>query len=90
MSLCQTVLQQVQLRDVVVDISAFEVSNDPGEVLITYSLGSCLGLAVYDSEVGVGGLVHCMLSLSTTDPYKAKAKPGMFVDTGVRVLLEAD
>jgi len=65
------------------------VSNCPDDVLVTYSLGSCVGLSLYDEVVGVGGLIHCMLPLSRIDPDKAQATPAMFVDTGVPALLEA-
>ncbi|MFC1537558.1 chemotaxis protein CheD [Gemmatimonadota bacterium] len=71
------------------DISDFKVSNDPDVYLITYSLGSCLGLSIYDPVAKVAGLVHCMLPLSKTDPEKAKRKPGMFVDTGLPALIDA-
>ncbi|MEA2063289.1 MAG: chemotaxis protein CheD [Gemmatimonadota bacterium] len=80
---------QTGLRSITVDISAFKVSNDPEEFLITYSLGSCLGLTVYDPIARVAGMVHCMLPLSKIDPDKARRKPGMFVDTGVPALLNA-
>lgn len=73
----------------VVGISEKIVSNDPADVLITYSLGSCVGVSIYDPEVGVGGLIHCMLPLSKTDPQKAKTNPEMFTDTGIASLLEA-
>ena len=85
----QEKVKESSLRNVVVDISAFEVSNNPEEVLVTYSLGSCLGLAIYDPVVQVAGLIHCMLPLSRIDTDKAKVTPGMFVETGVPALLEA-
>lgn len=69
-----------------VGISDMIVSNDSEEKLVTYSLGSCLGLTVYDSIACVGGMIHCMLPLSSTDPEKAKRNPEMFVDTGVPLL----
>lgn len=71
-----------------VSISEMAVSKHPDDVLITYSLGSCVGLSLYDPASGVGGLIHCMLPLSKIDPQKAKAKPPMFTDTGVTALLE--
>lgn len=71
----------------VVDISGMAVSNDPDDVLITYALGSCLGITVYDPEVKVGGMIHCMLPLSSTNKIKAKERPCMFVDTGMVLLL---
>ena len=73
----------------VVGISDMKVSNDPNEVLVTYSLSSCIGLALYDPVAKVGGLVHCMLPLSKIDPAKAKDNPYMFTDTGVTGLLQA-
>lgn len=60
-----------------------KVANQAGDDLITYALGSCLGIVLYDPEVRVGGLLHTMLPLSKTNPNKAKDKPAMFVDTGL-------
>jgi len=65
------------------------VSQDIGATLVTYSLGSCLGVTLYDPEACVGGLLHCMLPLSKTDAEKAAAKPAMFTDTGFIALLNA-
>jgi len=59
-----------------------------GDFLITHALGSCLGLAIYDPVVKVGGLLHAMLPLSKINKDKAKANPYMFVDTGVPVLFK--
>lgn len=72
-----------------IGISEMRVSNCPDDVLITYSLGSCVGLAVYDPVARVGGMIHCMLPLSKIDREAAKAMPGKFVDTGVPALLQA-
>ena len=60
-----------------------KISDRRGDILITYALGSCLGIAIYDPEACVGGLLHVMLPLSTIDPEKAARNPFMFVDTGV-------
>lgn len=59
------------------------------EVLIIKALGSCLGLAVYDAAVRIGGLLHAMLPLSQINKQKAARNPFMFVDTGIPALLEA-
>lgn len=72
----------------VVGISEMYVSNNPEDRIVTYSLGSCIGVSVYDPVAKVGGIVHCMLPLSKIDPQKAKDKPYMFVDTGVTALLQ--
>jgi chemotaxis protein CheD len=72
----------------IIGISEMKVSNKADDALITYSLGSCLGLTVYDPKVKIGGLIHSMLPLSKIDPEKAKKTPQMFVDTGVPLLLQ--
>jgi len=54
-----------------------------GDLLVTHALGSCLGLAVYDPQLQVGGLLHAMLPMSRINPEKARTNPYMFVDTGV-------
>ena len=72
----------------VLGISEIQASKTPGYVLITYSLGSCIGLSVYDPVAKVGGMIHYMLPLSKIAPDKAKSKPGMFADTGVPLLLK--
>ncbi len=64
-----------------------KVSRCRDEVFVTYSLGSCVGLTLYDPVAQVGGMIHCMLPLSSIDPEKAKVRPQMFVDTGVTALL---
>lgn len=72
----------------VVGIAEMLVSDQPDDVLITYSLGSCLGVAAMDVEAGVGGLIHCQLPMSSLDPERAKKQPAMFVDSGIPALFE--
>ena len=74
---------------VVIGLAELAVSNNPSAVLTTYSLGSCIGVAIYDPVVRVGGLLHAMLPDSTIDLAKAQANPGMFVDTGMPALLRS-
>lgn len=67
----------------VVDIADFAVSKDADTTLITYSLGSCIGVSIWDPVARVGGMLHYMLPESSLSPDKAKANPAMFCDTGV-------
>jgi chemotaxis protein CheD len=71
----------------VIGISDYQVSTKPEDVMITYSLGSCIGLTAYDPIAKIGGMIHYMLPLSQIAPEKAMAKPAMFADTGVPALL---
>ena len=73
---------------IVVGISDAAFSNDPARDIVTYALGSCIAVAIYDPEVGIGGLVHCMLPDSRIAPEKAASNPWMFVDTGVPALFK--
>jgi chemotaxis protein CheD len=73
----------------IVGVADMKLSSQPGDQLITYALGSCLGIAIHDPLAGVGGLLHVMLPLSTIDPEKARHNPYMFVDTGVPKLFLA-
>ncbi|MBI5833094.1 MAG: chemotaxis protein CheD [Armatimonadetes bacterium] len=70
-----------------VGISEFQVSNRWDDVIVTYSLGSCIGVTVFDPVARVGGMVHCLLPLSQLDPAKAQQRPAMFADTGIAMLL---
>jgi chemotaxis protein CheD len=74
--------------NIVVGISDMKVSNDPDSVLITYSLGSCIGIAIYDPIARVGGLLHFMLPESSLDGDKAKRNPSMFADSGIPYLFK--
>ncbi|THB80623.1 MAG: chemotaxis protein CheD [Desulfobacteraceae bacterium] len=67
----------------VVGVADMKASNDPGDTLITYSLGSCIGLVIYDPVAKAGGILHYMLPESSLDKAKAQKNPFMFADTGI-------
>ncbi|WP_320040700.1 chemotaxis protein CheD [uncultured Desulfobacter sp.] len=73
----------------IVGVADMKVSNNPADDVITYSLGSCIGLVIYDPVVRVGGILHYMLPESAIDKEKATRKPFMFADTGIPRLFKA-
>lgn len=75
--------------NVTIGISDMAISRSPDDELITYSLGSCLGLLLHDPVTKIAGMVHCLLPLSSMDAARAASKPATFVDTGVVALLQA-
>jgi chemotaxis protein CheD len=77
------------MSEIIVGISDLKVSSNPDDVLITYALGSCISIAVYDPKARVGGLLHFMLPDSTLDAIKAKEKAAMFADTGIPLLFKS-
>jgi len=70
----------------VIGIADMRASALPGDVLVTYALGSCLGVVLHDPVAGVGGMLHAMLPSSQIDPAGAATNPFRFVDTGVPAL----
>lgn len=76
-------------KSLIVGVGEMVASNDLGAELVTYSLGSCLGVTVYDPIRKAGGLLHLMLPDSAINPQKAAVQPYMFVDTGVPRLFKA-
>jgi chemotaxis protein CheD len=71
----------------IVNISDMKLSREAGDVIVTYSLGSCLGVTAYDPKAGVGGMVHCLLPHAGAAREKARANPFMFVNTGVAMMV---
>ena len=49
---------------ITVGISDLNVAKN-GDILVTYALGSCIGICLYDSVRKVAGLAHIMLPEST-------------------------
>ncbi len=72
-----------------VGIGDMAVSQDANDILVTHSLGSCIGVSLYDEQAKVGGLIHCMLPMSKMDPNKAADRPFMFTDVGVVALIQS-
>ena len=59
-----------------------KIARQEGE-LITYALGSCIGIAFYDPMIKLGGLLHIMLpEKSATDSNVLK-----YADSGIRETL---
>jgi chemotaxis protein CheD len=74
---------------VIVGVGEIGASNNPTSVLTTYSLGSCLGVTIFDPAVRAGGLLHVMLPDSSINPERARQQPAMFLDTGLPALFRA-
>ncbi len=75
-------------RRIIVNVSDARISGSPSDMLVTYSLGSCIGVCLYDPGTNVGGMLHYQLPDSKMDPERARVKPFMFADTGIKILVE--
>ena len=72
----------------IIGISDMKVSKEPDDMLITYSLGSCIGLVIWDPVARVGGLLHYMLPEARLDEARAKQRPFMFANSGIPLLFK--
>ncbi len=57
-----------------------------GDVLVTYGLGSCVAIMLYDATVLVGGMAHILLPTSSLA--KPGASPQRFPETAIPHVLE--
>ncbi len=77
------------MDDILVGMADLKSGKKPHKIT-TLGLGSCIGIALYDSTTGIGGLAHIMLPDST----KAAPQPGKpfnkakFADTGIEELID--
>ncbi len=74
-------------QKLVVGISDWKVCRSP-DSLITYALGSCVGICLYDKTTKIAGLSHIMLPDSTAISDGAKTRP-KFADTAIVDMLSA-
>ena len=74
---------------IIVGIAEMEVCADPEASLVTYSLGSCLGVVIYDPVVRVGGMLHAMLPESDSGKFGPNKSAYAFVDSGVPLLFRS-
>ena len=72
-------------NEIKVSISDYKVSESP-DTLITLGLGSCVGIAIYDSKSKVGGLSHIMLPDSAF--FNRDIKPEKFADLAIPKMVE--
>jgi chemotaxis protein CheD len=72
-----------------VGVGQMRCSSRAGDVLVTYALGSCLGITAYDPQKAVGAMVHIMLPSASINPTDGELNPHKYVDTGLQKLFEA-
>jgi chemotaxis protein CheD len=71
----------------VIGIADLAVGKE-GDTLVTYALGSCVGVSLWDADKKQGGLVHIMLpsSRENSNPQDNYRK---FADTGIQELIQS-
>ncbi len=73
-----------------VNFSEMKTSCNPVETLVAFSIGSGMGISIYDPVSVVGGVLNFILPESTNlNPAKCEKYPFMFADTGIPAFLKA-
>lgn len=73
---------------ITVGVGDFGFSKNPDEQIITYALGSCVGITFYDYVLKTGALLHAMLPCCNDHKEKCLSNPYMFVDSGMEMVLK--
>ncbi|WP_378951877.1 chemotaxis protein CheD [Pelosinus sp. sgz500959] len=68
-----------------VGMADYKTGRNPNS-LISYGLGSCVGIALYDSFNKIGGLAHIMLPDSTQA--RSAENPAKFANTALPLMLD--
>ena len=66
-----------------IGIADMKLARNQG-TLITYALGSCIGICLWDPLLKIGALVHIMLPINME---KNRTSPFKYADTGIRLTL---
>lgn len=75
------------MKTVVVGIADCQISADVSAELVTYALGSCIAVAIWDPVAKVGGMLHFMLPESSVDHVSnGRDQPFRYADTGTPML----
>lgn len=61
-----TIQTKCEQEPQVVRIGDMKISGDPEARIVTYALGSCIGIAAYDPAHKIGGILHFMLPEPTS------------------------
>ena len=72
------------MSNITIGISDLNVARPP-DILVTYALGSCVGICLYDLTVKVAGLSHILLPNSSQIP--GNTTPMKFADTAIPMLM---
>jgi len=75
------------MSTLVVGVGDCKVTADPSAELVTYALGSCIAVAIWDPISRVAGLLHFMLPDSAVDRSgNGRDHPYRYADTGTPML----
>lgn len=72
-----------------VEMGGLAISSDPNDTLISYALGSCAGVAIYDPVAKIGGLIHAKLPVARDARPEMEGGAAICADVGTMRLLQS-
>ena len=75
----------MDVKEIKVGIADMNIAVSPDKI-ITIGLGSCIGIALYDNKIKLGGLAHIMLPDSTQ--FNNISNPLKFADLAIPMLIK--
>ena len=87
--LANTFLKPAESGRIVVGVSDLAITDDTSAAIITYGLGSCIAVTIWDPVSKLGGMLHFMPPTARCNPKRAEERPAMFGDMGIPLLFKA-
>ena len=72
------------MRKISVGVAEMQIATAP-DTLISYGLGSCIAIAIFDPHLKIGGLAHVMLA--TNAGGNPRGSPLKYVDSAIDTIL---
>ncbi|HEY9062046.1 MAG TPA: chemotaxis protein CheD [Pseudobacteroides sp.] len=73
---------------IIIGIGEHAVTNEYGEIIITYALSSCVAVTVYSPDKYVAAMVHVYLPEYSKRPALKSINPWAYADTAVPMLIQ--
>lgn len=75
-------------KKIIVGVGDMATTNIPDAKIITYALGSCIGVSAYDPLMRIGGLIHIMLPEVATGDTSSGENPFIYASTGLPIFFD--
>ena len=72
------------MKRLTVGVAEMQIAEAP-DTLISYGLGSCIGIAIFDSQAKIGGMAHAMLSSRVNGT--ERGNPLKYVDSSIEIIV---
>lgn len=78
-------MSTVGVTTIVVGIGDIKIGKEPS--IIRTSLGSCIGVCLYNSQQKIGAMLHCMLPVAGENRQKPDFRPAKYADSGIEIMV---